>query len=49
MANKYSIDVEHINPMETAPVWDYYNGDVEVVCLFYKTITGRVTNTFWVF
>ena len=47
MANKYSIDVEHIHPMETAPVWDYYNGGVECVILFIEiwdatvaTVTG---------
>ena len=34
--NKYTIEVKEINPMETAPIWDYYNGDVEVICLFYK-------------
>ena len=33
--NKYTIEVKDINPMETAPVWDYYNGGVEVICLFY--------------
>ena len=36
MENRYSIEVKEINPMETAPVWDYYDGGVEVVCLFYK-------------
>jgi hypothetical protein len=34
--NKYTIEVSHINPMETAPVWDYYNGNVETIMLFFK-------------
>ena len=33
--NKYVEIVTQINPMETAPLWDYYDGYVEVVQLFY--------------
>ncbi len=32
--NKYTQVVTEINPMETAPLWGYYDGDVETVILF---------------
>lgn len=34
--NKYTIEVKDINPMETAPVWDYYDGNVDTIILFVK-------------
>lgn len=36
MSNKYIQVIHEINPMSTAPVWDYYNGNVDVIELFYK-------------
>lgn len=47
--NKYCVEVSQLNPMETAPVWDYYDGKVDVVCLFYKDFIGNVYNVFGYF
>ena len=33
---KYTEEVTTLNPMETAPYWDYYNGNVDVVELFFQ-------------
>jgi len=33
---KYTEVVTQINPMDTAPTWGYYGGDVETTELFYR-------------
>lgn len=40
--NKYTIEVNHINSMDTAPLLGKYDDEVEVVILFYRSSNGDV-------
>jgi hypothetical protein len=36
MSNKFEDMISIINPMDNAPTWGYYNGNVDVIELFYR-------------